>query len=176
MIKFQMKQLFFDKMAVLSSVDKASRQVLSKIGAFVRQTARQSIRRPPKTKGSTWQYIKTASGRRIYYKQRASAKPGKPPYNQSGLLKRFIFFGYDPAANSVVVGPEKLGGRISETALPALEYGGESTAKEFKYHGGNSRRTKTYRKVHIRPHPFMGPALDKEKEKLPALWLDSVHN
>ena len=45
MIGFEIKQLFFDREAVTSRVDPATRKVLSKFGAFVRRTAKGSIRR-----------------------------------------------------------------------------------------------------------------------------------
>src|SRR5690606_6172596 len=42
-------ELFFDRKAVTSRVDKATRKVLSRFGAFVRRTARSSIRKRKKT-------------------------------------------------------------------------------------------------------------------------------
>lgn len=149
MISTRIKTLFFDRKAVIDRVDKATRQVLSRFGAFVRQTARKSIR-----------------------KRKKESKPGQPPSSHSGLLKRFIFFGFDPDTRSVVIGPEKLGGKGE--ALPALEYGGKSHAVDFVYHGGNQRRTKIRRPITVQARPFMGPALAKEKAVLPELWRDSV--
>ena len=133
----------FDRQAVLSAVDRARLAVLSKFGAFVRQTARQSI-----------------------VKRKAVSVPGQPPRSHTGLLKRLIFFGYDPATKSVVIGPAPMG--ATPEALPALEYGGATVVKP---HG----RFKGTRRVIITARPFMGPALEKEQSKLPSLWLDSVH-
>ena len=85
MIGFEIKQLFFDRRAVTSRVPPATRKVLSKFGAFVRRTAKGSIR-----------------------DRREPAPPGSPPSSHTGLLKKFIFFGYDAGARSVVVGPARL--------------------------------------------------------------------
>jgi len=72
MIRFEIKQLFFDSPKVVRAVDRTTRRVLSKFGAFVRRTARSSIR-----------------------KRKRISEPGSPPSSHSGLLKKFIFFGYD---------------------------------------------------------------------------------
>lgn len=94
---------FFDRGPVLAAVDRATRKVLSRFGAFVRTRAKSSIR-----------------------KRKAISKPGSPPSSHAGLLKKFIFFAYDLDRKSVVIGPVKLEKPVSPTALPALEYGGPS--------------------------------------------------
>ena len=134
------KQFFFDRKAVLSAVDRAARQVLSKFGAFVRRTAKSSIR-----------------------KRKAVSKPGQPPSSHTGLLKRLIYFGYDPTRKSVVIGPEPLNGRSQGAHV--LEYGGRQRI-----------RTSDGKPVHAnyRARPFMGPAFSKEKPGLPAMWANSI--
>lgn len=95
------KEGFFDRAAVLASVDKATRQVLSKFGAFVRTRAKTSIR-----------------------KRKGTSPPGGPPYSHVGVLRSLIFFSYDAGRQSVVIGPT-LSKRPS--GAPAnLEYGGEA--------------------------------------------------
>jgi len=138
MIKLQPGKFFFDSRHVMNRVDKATRSVLSKFGAYVRRTARRSIR-----------------------KRKRRSRPGKPPSDHTGLLKRFIFFGYDPDKQSVVIGPEKLG---KGEAPPALEYGGTSTVEEDD----------EKKQVRIKARPFMGPAYEKELPGLPQMWRDSV--
>lgn len=144
MVGFEITRLFFDKKAVLRKVDRATRRVLSKFGAFVRRAARSSIRK----------------------RKRVSA-PGAPPSSHSGLLKKFIFFGYEPKKRSVVIGPARLNQKIGD-APEALEYGGTSTVVE----GLRGRRRK--RRVRIKARPYMGPAFKKEQPKLPAMWRGSV--
>lgn len=141
MIGFEIKKLFFDRQAVISKVDAATRRVLSKFGAFVRRSAKSSIR-----------------------KRKKPAPPGQPPSSHTGLLKKFIFFGYDAARQSVVIGPTRLNQKGRGEAPPLLEYGGKATLV---------RRGKKKR-VTYPARPYMGPAFEKEKPQLPAMWRGSV--
>ena len=141
MIGANFKSMFFSSRRVISATDRATRRVLSKFGAYVRRAAKSSIR-----------------------KRKAISAPGKPPSSHTGLLKRFILFGYDPAKRSVVIGPLRLtrGGRGD--APRALEEGGTS---RMVRRGGKKR-------VKIKARPYMGPAMEKEEPKLPRMWRDSV--
>ncbi len=138
------KSTFFDSKKVLSATDKATRKVLSKFGAFVRRTARSSIR-----------------------KRKKISSPGQPPTSRTGFLKRFIYFGYDPAKKSVVIGPIRLNSKVGD-APQALELGGKSTVVSGLK---NKRKKKT---VNIAARPFMRPAMEKEIFKLPQMWKDSI--
>lgn len=91
---------FFDRKKVINATDKATRRVLSKFGAYVRQRARSSIR----------------TRRRI-------SRPGEPPSSHTGILKRFIFFAFDAGRKSVVIGPAKT--NQQSDAPEVLEYGGD---------------------------------------------------
>ena len=144
MIRMVTKQMFFDRKVVTGAVDKATRRVLSRFGAFVRRGAKSSIRK----------------------RKRVSAA-GQPPSSHSGLLKRLIFFGYDRQRRSVVIGPQRLNQKVGD-APEALEYGGTSTIVEGLRH----RRKK--RHVRIKARPYMGPAFQKEQPKLPAMWAGSI--
>jgi hypothetical protein len=141
MIGFEIKRMFFDRQAVISKVDAATRRVLSKFGAFVRRSAKSSIR-----------------------KRKRPASPGQPPSSHTGLLKKFIFFGYDADRQSVVIGPTRLNQKGRGEAPPLLEYGGKTTLKR----GGKKRR------VTYQARPYMGPAFEKEKPQLPAMWRGSI--
>ena len=140
MIGMVTKNMFFDRKAVAGAVDRATRRVLSKFGAFVRTTAKHSIR-----------------------KRKAVSQPGSPPSSHVGLLRKLIYFGYDPARKSVVIGPMPLHGTAE--APPLLEYGGRAKRKNRK--GKNVMAS-------YRARPFMGPAFEAEKPKLPAMWAGSV--
>jgi hypothetical protein len=133
---------FFDSKKVLAAVDRAARRVLSKFGAFVRTRARTSIR-----------------------KRKGVSLPGGPPHSHVGLLRRFLFFSYDPDNKSVVIGPAKISGTVDPDALPALEYGGSSTTEDRR---GRKQR------IAVKARPFMGPAFEAERPGLPAMWRDSV--
>jgi hypothetical protein len=136
--------MFFDRKKVTRAVDKATRVVLSKAGAFIRTTARHSIRQ-----------------------RKAASAPGEPPSSHAGLLKRFILFGYDARRQTVVVGPMRLNQKVGN-APEALEHGGASVVVE------GLRRRRRKRRVRIRRRPFMGPAMVKEAPKFPKLWANSV--
>lgn len=133
------KGLFFDRARVTNAVDRSTRKHLSRFGAFVRTRARSSIR----------------TRRRI-------SEPGQPPTNRTGLLKRNIFFVYEPSRRSVVIGPVLL--NSSSGAPELLEHGG-TVIREVK---GRSVRM-TYR-----PRPYMGPAFEEEQNQLEKLWRNSV--
>ncbi len=107
MIAMVTKKMFFDRKAVVGAVDRATRKVLSKFGAFVRTTARHSIR-----------------------KRKAISAPGQPPSSHVGLLRNLIYFGYDASRQSVVIGPTPLHGTAE--APPLLEYGGRARRKNRK--------------------------------------------
>jgi hypothetical protein len=148
-IKF--KSMFFDRKAVIDAVDKATRKVLSKFGAFVRTSARSSIR--------------TAKGR---------SKPGRPPHSHSGLLKRFLFFGWDPSSRSVVIGPEKLNGKNYGDAPDVLEHGGDTVIKGYPLSRAQIKKYPNGKKIIIKKRPYMDPALEKNIDLLPPMWRNSV--
>ncbi|MBT4867182.1 MAG: hypothetical protein HON53_18920 [Planctomycetaceae bacterium] len=135
----QAKGLFFDRKAVTSAVDRAERRVLSRFGAFVRRGARSSIR-----------------------SRKSVSQPGTPPSSHTGLLKRNIFFVYEPNRSNVIIGPIQLNSGTDAPAL--LEHGGTVSGQ---------RRKKRVRMTY-RPRPFMGPAFERETPKLPQMWRDSV--
>ena len=143
------QKMFFPSKAIPRRVDAASRKVLSKFGAFVRRTARSSIR-----------------------KRKGASKPGRPPSSHTGLLKKFIWFGYEPNRKSVVIGPAKLTSKNTD-APETLEYGGTTTLMETKW-TGRKRKKRQKQRVRIAARPFMGPAMEKETPKLSSMWRESV--
>ena len=135
------KGMFFDRVLIKNKADAATKKRLSKFGAYVRQTSRQSIRR-----------------------RKVSSRPGQPPSSHTGLLKDFIYFGYDENRQSVVIGPVVLARKAS--GIPeVLEYGGNVTIQ------WGSARGQT---VSIEARPFMGPAFDKEVDRASSLWANSI--
>lgn len=166
----EIKKFFFDRKAVTSRTDSAKRNVLSKIGAFIRTTAQRSMRR-----------------------RKSASKPGSPPSAHKGLLKKFLYFGYDPSSDSVVVGPVRLG---KGEAPPLNEYGGMARRTKVVGSGRKAfspRQAKSFaakirtgqivgrkqapRKAYQAKYPgrpFMGPALEKEKPNIPSQWANSV--
>jgi phage gpG-like protein len=157
MIKMDMKKMFFDRAAVISKVDTATRKALSKFGAYVRTSAKRSIKNAPfmakKERG-----VERTDFRKAY------SKPGQPPYSHSGKLKKFIYFAFDPGRRSVVIGPQRLFVKRKGEAPSLHEYGG-STSMRFQ------KKRKT---VRYSARPYMGPAFNKEQSKLSAIWRDSI--
>lgn len=136
----EFRRSFFDRKLVIDKMSNATRRALSKVGAFVRKRAKTSIKR-----------------------RKGISKPGSPPSSHAGQLKGLLFFGYDPSAQSVVVGPAAF--RKAE-APNLLEFGGtivRSTRKGKK-------------KMVYRPRPFMAPALQKEIEAgtIPKQWKNAI--
>ncbi|HRQ11533.1 MAG TPA: hypothetical protein PLG36_10955 [Trueperaceae bacterium] len=142
MITMRVKDMFFDRHVVMRAMDSGKRKVLSQAGAYIRTTARTSIR-----------------------KRKGTAPPGKPPHSHEGSLRKLILFGYDRTSDSVVVGPV---GFVKSTTPRALEHGGETLVHQRR--GGRL----VSRKVRIAARPFMAPALEKERPKLPLLWRNSI--
>lgn len=152
---------FFDRPKVIAAVDKARLKYLRTAGGKVRLTARRSIRKPRqmklgemstelRQKYHIWEYYAKKRGRKKPKRPFASSKPGEPPRDQTGLLKRFIFFSFDDRTKTTVVGPAKLN---SPSGAPErLEYGAED----------------------MKPRPYMTPALQHHEHAFAAMWKDLV--
>ena len=158
---FKVTKMFFDKPSVKNAMDKETRKAFRKFGAYVRTRARSSIRR-----------------------RRKASSPGKPPSSHTGLLKTYIYF--DGDEDNVVIGAMPLNmknvvGAGGEKIPQILEHGGTVIQTEvFKW--GKWRRADLRsrrrnaglqmrkRRIPIAARPFMGPAFEKEKAKLPACW------
>ncbi len=164
------KAAFFDADRIKVAMDRTTRRLLSRFGAYVRTRARTSIR-----------------------SRKGTSKPGQPPRSHTGLLKNFIFFAYDADRHDVVIGPVKthqvfgdaFGRPVTGTVPEVLEYGGAITIFEvFKWGkwrradlrsrrrlAGLPRRKRTAR---VAARPFMHPAFDIEMAKLPPNWKNSL--
>lgn len=70
--RMQVKDMFFDSKKVLAAVERSKVKALSKAGAFVRRTARSSIRKPGKTQQLETRSVKSRRGQR----RRKSNEPG----------------------------------------------------------------------------------------------------
>ncbi|MCF0234596.1 MAG: hypothetical protein HUK22_06410 [Thermoguttaceae bacterium] len=177
----QGKHIVFFNDAVNQKIGAATARNLSKFGAYVRQTAKQSIR-----------YRKTSS------------KPGLPPSSHVGTLKRLIFFGLNENRSSVLIGPHA----VAEAIAPrVLEFGGNSFVKgrvapKFglgQYGPIRAVGPKTFvramlvtkpqvdradklaqskqrsaRQFYVHKRPYMYPALMKNLPKASGIWRNSV--
>lgn len=90
-----------------------------------------------------------------------ASRPGQPPHDKTGTLKRWILYEFDKATGSIVVGP-KLLKRKSKDVVTSLEYGGRSVATT----------TKTIR---VERRPFMQPAFGKAiRHTVPTAFQDCI--
>lgn len=123
----QFKAGFFDAEGVLREMDRVERRTLSRFGAFARVRMKSSLKyatgkskpgQPPhvhKTRGGFTRQKKDKAGN-------VSRQPVSP-------LRELIFFAYDAATHSVVVGPAKFGGKGG--IVPGLlEHGGPGVFKD----------------------------------------------
>lgn len=94
------KGAFFDRKAVMNALDKRTRQVFSRFGAYTRTIARNLMKR-----------------------KKGTSTPGQAPFAHVGLIKDFLFFVLDASSRSVVIGPALLNKRNNDT-LAVLEHGG----------------------------------------------------
>ncbi len=147
----QFKQSFFDRDAVTKAMNRIERKALSKLGAFIRQRAKTSIRNAPMANAETGEVTRGRKKKGVKLKP-AISKPGQPPYSHEGSLKRLILFSYDASRRSLIVGPAKF---KAGNAPKLVELGGPARL---------GKKTVTYR-----PRPFMRPAGEAEVRKFPQL-------
>jgi hypothetical protein len=186
----QAKEFFFDRMKVIEAVEKGRADALSKLGGFVRTSARRSMRKARRMKESelseTQLALWKASGGKRENLPLKSSEPGQPPRVRKGMLKNGILFAYDPKTKSVVAGPVKFNGS-GDTAAD-LEYGGtteitlveldtkprkgrKATGKQLEAFlreraagtlpSSGSRKRRVKSKIARRP--YMSPALEKAR-------------
>jgi len=157
------KKLFFNSKEIVERMDPKKRRFLSKFGAFVRRTARSSIK----------------SGG----KSRKTSRPGEPPRTQTknGLKERSsIQFWPDRRLENVIIGPilrqNRKGG---PDALRTIEEGGSTMVEELVLKSGSRRRKfdrddyiRTGRRVRARiaARPYMFPAFENEKSQISEIW------
>lgn len=169
------KKTWFHGDAVMRKVAAGRKRSLSKIGAFVRQRMRTSIKRRKK-----------------------SAPPGKPPHAHQGAIK-LIFFGYDERTESVVVGPIRVtspktqsigvppllekGGDVSRTVAIPRALSGRVASKRQK--DAFRRKVKdgslvvpapgkTVKVFHYEGNPFVAPAAEAERPNFPKALRDCM--
>lgn len=85
----------------------------------------------------------------------SASKPGTPPHTRAGQLPRAERYDVDKSAEVAVIGPRF---SVVGTSAEAHEFGGE------------------FRGEHYPARPFMGPALEKNKDLIPTFWASEVHN
>jgi len=150
----------FDDRAVLRAVDRATRGVLIRQGAFTRKTIQRSIRR----------------------RKKHSPAGDNPPNTQTGFLRRSIVFGYDRARQSVIVGPH-MGQRVADLhefgGAVQMEVARTPSGKTALFRVGGKRprwaRKTVGRKTARYPsRSYTRRGLDTVRPKLDDFWKDAV--
>lgn len=91
--------------------------------------------------------------RRSIKKSPTASPPGAPPHTRRGRIRNAIKYAVSANKQSVVIGPDV---EVAGTSAKAHEFGGR------------------YKQEQYDKRPFMGPALEKTKARLPAMWAGSV--
>lgn len=168
-IKFEW---FFDRPKVEAAMNKKTRTVLNRTGAFGMRYIRYSMK---------------PGG-----KKRVNSDPGQPPRTHTKDLKHGILYQYEPERQTVIVGARyfnaslKALARGSKPVPQLLEEGGKSVAtydKTFLVRAtGKARRNKKTGRfikngrvrvavkagqlMHYRPRPFIAPATPPAQKKM----------
>jgi hypothetical protein len=151
------KKLFFTDKEVIRATNAATRSNFTHLGGYCRKMAINSIK-----------------------KRRGVSAPDAPPHSHVGTLRRHIYYHYNPKTKSVVIGPARIStlrkkrpgvAPVAWTNAPALlEWGGKTTRRQMNKRGTHF----VTRPMRYRKRPFMVPAMEATKAKLPAVWRDSI--
>jgi phage gpG-like protein len=93
------------------------------------------------------------AARRSIKKNKKASMAGSPPNTRKGRLRNAIKYALQHAAQSVVIGPDAA---VAADSGKAHEFGGH------------------YRRENYPRRPFMGPALEKIRPRLPGFWAGSI--
>jgi len=164
----------FDKQKLKKKAETATFTSLSEAGGAVRKTAKRSIR-----------------------KRKKASKPGSPPHTQTGMLKRVIRFSSKDSC-SACSAKTKASKRYSSLIKPHRFKVGEHGPIRAKQHGSKTKfarielrtaaqanratrliaeeneRRSDNKPRHYPKRPFMKPALEANRSRLPTFWANSV--
>lgn len=159
-----MRSGFLDRPAVMKAMNKKSLSAQRRMGAFVRRSAKSSLR----------------------YRKKASA-PGSPPSvhrgamsltktNRKGVTKtvgaspfrELLFFAYDSARKSTVVGQVVF--RKSNRVIRVQEHGGDIDVTRLVFPSSSQRAKRERVTIKLPPRPTMKPALAANMKKFPELF------
>lgn len=183
----RIKDLFFDRQAVIDQIGKDRARFLRNIGRYIQRVARSSMKRKGKARKPPKNQTGKAYQRWLDEIQKQPASPpGTPPFvhtdDKYATLKN-ILFAFN-TVDSVVVGP--VGLRATSNVPSLHEYGGSQTIHEKKVafpNGGHrwiptgrrgARRGQPLRarRVTYPARPYMAPAITKTQStgKFSDLW------
>lgn len=181
------KESFFDADKVIKAMDRATRKVFSKFGAFVRRRAQTSIRyrNKPAPPGQP------PSAHRTGMKTKTNRRTGVSRVQPSSPLRDLIFFAYNADTQSVIIGPAIFPGSSPRRLQPTrgtvpqtLEVGGtlQSAGRALymaqeagrgaggRFISRGKRRVQLKGNLRIDARPFMAPALAAELPNLTPMY------
>lgn len=168
-VNMRMKQMFFDRPAVIRSIEPGKLRVLRTHAGSIRKTARRSMKRVSKAAKKKAARLRAEAIQRgdRTFRDPTVSKPGQPPkiHTEGDFNPKRILFGYDTNTDSVVVGPIRTNSR--HNAVETLEHGGS-----VPIYMGRRRKRKLIKTVYIRARPFMGPAEEEMRPEFEAAWAD----
>lgn len=166
------KSNFLDRQAVIERVGKARAGVFMRGGGLIRTVARRSMRKARQKKIAELSAVERQRFKMLQaiYKRKGlnprkvrrplvHSRPGEPPRTIRGDIKKFLFFAFDHATESVVIGPART--PRASNAPATLEEGGRAVIDG--------------RSVTIAPRPYMVPAREQTEKPLMRLWKDAMH-
>jgi hypothetical protein len=163
-----LQKAYFDRQKVIKQLGRKKANALKRAGAFIRRRARSSLRPAPK---------------RARREKRSGLPPRIRAKGSRASLKN-IQYGLADDRESIVIGPvllpnRKPKGSSAATVPELLTKGGTARLDAYSNGGdvwnlGTNPQAAHRRTVNATydPHPFMGPALDKERAAgtLDAIW------
>jgi hypothetical protein len=172
-LTFGVQRWFFDSDIVKKMMDGKTREALNRSGALVRMIARRSMRYVTSL-GRQEQQVAAGDRKRVTGAPAPSA-PGTPPHavQPHPWIRDFLWYAYDPASHTVVVGPVRLP-NVGDKNIPALqEFGGRTMNRNKRRavrrigSGGEVRvqglENPVYGKLrHIRPGATTKPAVNAQ--------------
>jgi hypothetical protein len=147
----ELKGGFFDAAAVLKEMDKVQKKTLSRFGAYARRRMKSSLKY--KSGKSSPGGPPNVHRTRGYNKVKRDRKTGATSKQPVSPLRELIYFAYDAATGSVVVGPVKFGGSGGK-APGLLERGGSGSFRDAA--------TGEIKRGVWAPRPFVRPAGEAE--------------
>lgn len=142
--------------------------LMSRFRAEFRETARVLAKFQAEARKAIYYqagFVMKTARRSIVSADHAS-RPGHPPRSVCGQLRDFIFFKWDDASQSMVIGPAAF---KSDSTVPAILEGGGTEPATVKV------GTKwEHRPVTIEPRPYMAPAFEVSQTRLPDFWAKSI--
>lgn len=199
-VKVDPSKLFFDKPAVVGAMDRATVRVFNRFGATTRLIARRSIRKASKNGAASkpGQPPRSRTGllrEHIYYSYNKSVKSvvtGPALFARSSWAQKTLEYGgtlrkKNPRRRIREVGDGgeiRLDGRESRTTKTVAGIGGDQRvtyghlATQTQADRANRLNEQLYGPTEIvatiAPRPYMQPAFEKAKEKLPEFWENAI--